>query len=735
MVTVKISEKDGQQTTYQFDKPEITIGRMKGNDIVLPKGNVSKKHARLIDKGDDLQVDDLNSTNGTYVNGRKVTAQTKVTEDDKIYIGDFILQLQPESQQQAQSGPPSPPGADKPQPTGASGGPTNPPNQSKPGQSNQGKSRPNRSQPPSGASQPSASASKPGTSRSNQSQSGSTGANQSASASRPGARSEGGTPATGSTGGGKKKTDRGPAAKSSQGGSGSNSLDERFSSSGSDSRSSSSPAPPSPDSPSPESHSGGSGGPASGTGVSGDDRTSGPGSSMPGDRHRGDRPAADDDQRVPSRERPSVDDAGGRSPVSTSIDLTPRPLTDNFDEEFHELHRKTATALLNEVGGIDEFPIAYPPTGADRDAMRDHVSAALNAVNAGDETELLESLLLEEAVALGPVEDLLDDPEIDAIRVNGFDRIVTRRDNDIVRERLCFGDPAFLRLAAERLLGERAPTRATDRIRFSDGATARVVLPPVTLDEPILSIDSPVRATSLSNLVDDQCLTDRMADFLRAAVAGNQTVLTVSADDASRQRALAALCNELPASSQAVGLSESKLPGLDRPGSTQLDASPGEGWSRADVLDAARQLNPDRVVVDEIRNDEAAGWVRACISGAAGSLATIYGQTLEDGLDRLAAAGQSSAVSGGPLDRHELAAAVDVVLLVGRTHGARTRMVRIAELEDIDYDRFRLTDVFTYREDDGEAEFVETGYVPSFLDALDPADLPSVDSTLFGDGD
>ena len=79
MVTVKISEKDGQQTTYQFDKPEVTIGRMKGNDIVLPKGNVSKKHARLIDDAGDLKVDDLNSTNGTYVNGRKVTAQTEVS--------------------------------------------------------------------------------------------------------------------------------------------------------------------------------------------------------------------------------------------------------------------------------------------------------------------------------------------------------------------------------------------------------------------------------------------------------------------------------------------------------------------------------------------------------------------------------------------------------------------------------------------------------------------------------
>jgi len=728
MVTVKISEKDGQQTTYQFDKPEITIGRMKGNDIVLPKGNVSKKHARLIDKGDTLQVDDLNSTNGTYVNGRKVTAQTKVTQDDKIYIGDFILQLQPESQKQAQSGPPSPPGADKPQPTGASGGPTNPPN--KPNKSNAGKSRPNRSQPPSGASQPSASASKPGTSRPNQSQGGSTGANQSASASRPGARSQSGTPATGSSGGGKKKTDRGPSAKSSQGGSGSNSLDERFSSSGSDS-----PPSPSPDSPSPESHGGDSRGPASGTGVSGGDRASGSGSSKPGDRDRDERSVSGNDQRARSRERPA-EDAGRRSPVSSSINLTPRPLTDNFDKDFHELHREAATALLNEVGGIDEFPIAYPPTSADRDAMRDHVSAALTAVNAGDEAGgLLESLLLEEAVALGPVEDLLDDPDVDAIRVNGFDRIVTRRNDDVVRERLCFGNPDFLRLAAERLLGERAPARATDRIRFSDGATARIVLPPVTLDEPILSIDSPVRATSLSNLVDDQCLTDRMADFLRAAVAGNQTVLTVSADDTSRQRALAALCNELPASSQAVGLSESELPGLDRPGCTQLDASPGEGWSRTDVLDAARQLNPDRIVVDEIRNAEAAGWVRAAISGAAGSIATIYGQTLEDGLDRLAAAGQSSAISGGPLDRHELAAAVDVVLLVGRTQGAQTRVVRIAELEDIDYDRFRLTDVFTYREEDGEAEFVDTGYAPSFLDALDPADLPSVDSTLFGDGD
>jgi pilus assembly protein CpaF len=94
MFTIIISEKGGAERREAFDRSEINVGRVQGNDLMLPKGNVSKHHARLLYRDGRFIVTDLKSTNGTYVNGRKISQATIVREGDKIYIGDFVLRLE-----------------------------------------------------------------------------------------------------------------------------------------------------------------------------------------------------------------------------------------------------------------------------------------------------------------------------------------------------------------------------------------------------------------------------------------------------------------------------------------------------------------------------------------------------------------------------------------------------------------------------------------------------------------
>lgn len=94
MFTIIISEKGGAERKESFDKNEINVGRVQGNDLMLPKGNVSKHHARLLFRDGRFIVTDLKSTNGTYVNGRKISQATIVREGDKIYVGDFVLKLE-----------------------------------------------------------------------------------------------------------------------------------------------------------------------------------------------------------------------------------------------------------------------------------------------------------------------------------------------------------------------------------------------------------------------------------------------------------------------------------------------------------------------------------------------------------------------------------------------------------------------------------------------------------------
>lgn len=94
MFSIIISEKGGAERRESFDRNEINVGRVQGNDLMLPKGNVSKRHARLLYRDGRFIVTDLKSTNGTYVNGRKIAQATIVREGDKIYIGDFILRVE-----------------------------------------------------------------------------------------------------------------------------------------------------------------------------------------------------------------------------------------------------------------------------------------------------------------------------------------------------------------------------------------------------------------------------------------------------------------------------------------------------------------------------------------------------------------------------------------------------------------------------------------------------------------
>jgi pilus assembly protein CpaF len=94
MFAIIVHEKGGAERREVFDTAELSVGRVQGNELMLPKGNVSKRHARLLYRDGRFIVTDLNSTNGTYVNRRKITQATIVREGDRIYIGDFVLRIE-----------------------------------------------------------------------------------------------------------------------------------------------------------------------------------------------------------------------------------------------------------------------------------------------------------------------------------------------------------------------------------------------------------------------------------------------------------------------------------------------------------------------------------------------------------------------------------------------------------------------------------------------------------------
>jgi len=93
MVILTLTEKGGEPRQLSFEKNEVTVGRVQGNDVVLAKGNVSKRHCRIYIQDGHFSVEDLKSTNGTYVNGRKISEPTALTTADKVYVGDFVVRV------------------------------------------------------------------------------------------------------------------------------------------------------------------------------------------------------------------------------------------------------------------------------------------------------------------------------------------------------------------------------------------------------------------------------------------------------------------------------------------------------------------------------------------------------------------------------------------------------------------------------------------------------------------
>src|SRR5207237_1823485 len=99
--SVILTEKGGSTQRLDFDVEEITVGRVDENHICLPKGNISKKHTKIVVKDGKIIVLDLKSTNGTYVNGKKLAGPQVISPADKVYVGDFILSVEPPGGEEA----------------------------------------------------------------------------------------------------------------------------------------------------------------------------------------------------------------------------------------------------------------------------------------------------------------------------------------------------------------------------------------------------------------------------------------------------------------------------------------------------------------------------------------------------------------------------------------------------------------------------------------------------------
>lgn len=665
MYTITVSEKGGQQSTFEFNKSEVTIGRMKGNDIVLPKGNVSKRHSRIFAQDGGFKIIDLESTNGTYVNGRKITGEQQITENDKIYIGDFILQV--ESEAKAAAGPPIPP-------------PGNP------------------SPPLPG----------PG----------------------PGPGSGPMDPLRGS--GAQRPVDPGPLGSGS--GMSLNEADPMdFGGPDLNFDDLAEPAPtPEPPRPGPAPN-GGSAGPRLPSPGGGPSRPSTP------------VPSAQPVQPAPPKPQPTPKPApqpspqpvmGGARPEEVRVDrhsdravgrpeysqvsaiLQTNDLESEFDQQFHAAQHDVATVLFETVTAQD-LPFQYPPAPEDLDRFQAAVEKAVKTVNPRVAKDELTNLIAQECVGLGPIDMYLDDPEVQDIYVNRWDNVLIRRGGRLVQAARAFSHPQLLMAAAYRLLGPREMETLTDEMRFGDGTRVHVILPPLSPDGPAITVRKPpTHHPTLDELVGDSALSSGMAEFLSRCIEAGRSILIAGPTGSGKSTLLSALTQQMPSGVRLVAVQNGSYLALPQ-NSVRLEPNPALGFETRYLLSSALAMHPQRIVLDECRGAEAYDWVTSATCGTEGSLATLHGTSAAEALGRLESLCLMGSSSLSPRGlREQIARAVNVVVVVNRTHEGRFRVHQITEVQGVDLDAFRLNDVFYYRVEGADGGFHPTGYVPLFYEDM-----------------
>ena len=277
------------------------------------------------------------------------------------------------------------------------------------------------------------------------------------------------------------------------------------------------------------------------------------------------------------------------------------------------------------------------------------------------------------ATGLGPLEPLLSDPAVDEVMVNGPDAVYVERGGRLERTAVAFGSEAELAHAIERILAPLG--RRVDEAsplcdaRLGDGSRVNVVIPPLSLGGPCLTIRRfRPRGFSLADLVEVGTLPRELADFLARCVSSRVSMLVSGGTGSGKTTTLSALSGSIPDDERIVTIEDAAELRLRQRHVVRLEARPANLEGRGEVtirqlVRNALRMRPDRIVVGEVRGPEALDMLQALNTGHDGSLTTVHANSPEDALRRVETLALMAGV-GLPhaAVREQVASAVELVV-------------------------------------------------------------------------
>src|SRR5450432_7580 len=396
-----------------------------------------------------------------------------------------------------------------------------------------------------------------------------------------------------------------------------------------------------------------------------------------------------------------------------------------------DLHRKILDRLdLEKLGRTPS------------DAAREEVLLLIrNTVNSEAvplsfaERERLAREILDEIFGLGPLEPLLKDPTVSDILVNRFDRVFVERAGKLEITPLSFKDPAHLMQIIDRIVSRvgRRVDESSPMVdaRLADGSRVNAIIPPLALDGACLSIRrfgrDPITAR---NMLENKTLTEPMLELLSSMVKGRLNLLISGGTGAGKTTLLNVLSGYIPSTDRIVTIEDAAELQLKQEHVVRLETRPpnieGKGAvkQRQLVINSLR-MRPDRIVVGEVRGEEAFDMLQAMNTGHEGSLTTVHANSPRDALSRV-----ENMVSMANLNiperaiRHQIANAIHAVVQVARLSDGSRKILTISEVTGMDGDMITLQDVFIFErtgiDETGKVRgsFHSTGHPPHFAERL-----------------
>ncbi|MFM8321469.1 MAG: CpaF family protein [Chloroflexota bacterium] len=355
-----------------------------------------------------------------------------------------------------------------------------------------------------------------------------------------------------------------------------------------------------------------------------------------------------------------------------------------------------------------------------------------------DVRERLFREVLDELIGYGPIQPLLDDPDISEVMVNGPKQVYVERKGKVTLSDVCFENNEHVLRVIDRIVSPLGRLVDQDHPtvdgRLPDGSRVNAVVPPVAIDGPNITIRKfRKERMTIEQLVGYGSMTESMAEFLRACVVARLNVIISGGTGSGKTTLLNILSSFIPEDERIVTIEDAAELQLQQEHVVRLETKPpnpegGGGCSIRDLVRNSLRMRPERIVVGECRGGEALDMLQAMNTGHDGSLTTLHANTPRDALSRL----ETMCLMAG-LDlpvkvvREQVASAVDLIVQQTRLRDGSRKVTQVTELAGMEGDMVVLTDIFKFEQTgispEGKVigEMRPTGIRPLFSSKLEAA--------------